>query len=169
MSLAAGITLCALLAEVRLNRYEKFLLTISAVMFFGFVFRDTREFNRREDQVDAVVARLPAGSRVIGPFLNERKLLSPLLHVIDRACIGHCFSYASYEPASRQFRVRAEPKNSVVMADYADVGAVELGQYRVRARDLPLFLVYSCGPSLREICSRELRAGEVIGSPAEGH
>jgi len=30
-----------------------------------------------------------------------------IAHSVDRACIGHCFSYSNYEPSSGQFRVRA--------------------------------------------------------------
>lgn len=164
MSLAAGITLCALLVETQINRYEKLLLVLSAMIFFVFVFRDSREFNRLEDQASAAVARLPPGSRVIGQFPTERKRLNPSLHMIDRACIGHCFSYASFEPSSKQFRVRAEPGNAVVMTDYTDVAAVQLGKYRVRISDLPLFLVYSCGPAYDQVSSRELHAGDDTGA-----
>jgi len=101
---------------------------------------------------------------VIGLFLTTSTRANPLWHFVDRPCIGHCFSYGNYEPASRQFRIRSTEGNGIVMSDYADVYQVETGKYRVQSRDLPLFLVYSCGSTHQEICSRELHAGEAIGS-----
>jgi hypothetical protein len=163
LSLMAGLTLCAVLSEVELWNYEKIGLVFTAVVFFAFIFHDTREFNRMEDQVDSAVAQFPAGSRVIGLFLTRSTRIDPLAHAVDRACIGRCFSYANYEPGSRQFRLRAEAGNTVVMHDYSDIAQVERGSYKIQARDLPLFFVYSCGPVHRQVCSRELHAGDDIG------
>ena len=39
-------------------------------------------------------------------------------HMIDRACIGYCFSYGNYEPSSGVFRVRAAPGNPYMLSDY---------------------------------------------------
>lgn len=167
LSLAAGVMLCAFLSDVQPKGYERLILTVSAVMFFSFVFRDARKLNRMEDHLDAALAQVPASSRVIGLLRVPERQISPGVHALDRACIGHCFSYASYEPSTEQFRVRATAGNPIVMADYADVFAVELGQYRVHARDLPVFLVYLCGPENQQVCSRELHEGEVIGSVAK--
>jgi hypothetical protein len=133
------------------------------VIFFAFIFHDTHEFNRIEDGVDKAVTQFPSESRVIGLFLTQSTRINPLGHAVDRACIQHCFSYANYEPASRQFRVRAEAGNHAVMNNFADVAQVEQGKYKVQTRDLPLFFVYSCGPVHREVCSRELHAGDDIG------
>ncbi|HEX8816351.1 MAG TPA: hypothetical protein VF753_12690 [Terriglobales bacterium] len=158
-SLAAGVLLCGLLNEVELRVPEKALLMMCVVSYFGLLFADGRMLNRVEDRLDAVVGQLPTNTRVIGRL---RSITMPiqLLHAVDRACLGYCYSYANYEPASRQFRVRAAAGNPIVMADYHDVSAVERGDYRVQARDLPLFLVYLCGA---EVCARELREGEVVG------
>jgi len=166
LSLAAGVLLLAMLVEVQLKRHEKAVLILSALVFFSFVFRDAQGLNRMEDQLDRVVAQLPRNSRVIGLLSVPSKNRTPLLHAVDRACIGHCFSYASYEPSSRQFRVRAADGNPIVMADYDDVASVETGEYIVQASDLPVFLVYSCGPDQQQVCSRELHEGEVIGDIA---
>lgn len=163
LSLMAGVTFCGLLARVRLNRYEKGALTLTAVVFFALIFHDTHEFNRMEDEVDHAVAQFPSESRVIGLFLTQSTRINPMGHAVDRACIQHCFSYANYEPASRQFRIRAEAGNRAVMSSFADVAEVEQGKYIVQTRDLPLFFVYSCGPLQREVCSRELHAGDDIG------
>jgi hypothetical protein len=164
LSLAAGIILSVFLIEVQPKSHERVILILSAVMFFGFVFRDARELNLTEDQLDAALAQLPVNSRVIGLLRVPSRRASPGLHAVDRACIGRCFSYAGYELSTRQFRVRAAAGNPIVMADYADVWAVELGQYRVQARDLPVFLVYLCGADRQQVCSRELHEGEALPS-----
>ena len=167
LSLAAGVMLGVFLIDVEPKGHEKVILTLSAVMFFCLVFLDAQKLNRMEDRLDAVLAQIPANSRVLGLLRVPSRRVSPGLHALDRACIGRCFSYASYEPSTRQFRVRAAAGNPIVMADYADVWAAELGQYRVQLRDLPLFLVYLCGPDSQQVCSRELHEGEVIGSVAQ--
>jgi len=169
LSLGAGVLLAALLAEVQPKRVEKAILTVSALVFFSFIFRDGQKLNRIEDQLDAVIAQLPSHSRVIGFLRIPSKTRPPLLHAVDRACIGHCFSYASYEPSSRQFRVRVAEGSPIVMADYDDVASVETGEYMVQAGDLPAFLVYLCGPEQQQVCSHELHEGEVIDAVASVH
>lgn len=167
LSLAAGVLFLALLAEVQLKHHEKALLVFSALMFFSFVFRDGQKLNRIENRLDAAVKQLPSHSRVIGFLRIPSQNRPQLLHAVDRACIGRCFSYASYEPSSRQFRVRAADGNSIVMADYNDVASVETGDYVVQAGDLPAFLMYLCGPDGQQVCSHELHPGEVIGTIAK--
>jgi hypothetical protein len=167
LSLAAGVLFLALLAEVQLKHHEKALLVLSALMFFSFVFRDGQKLNRIENRIGAVVAQLPSHSRVIGFLRIPSQSRPQLLHAVDRACIGRCFSYASYEPSSRQFRVRAAEGNPIVMADYDDVASVETGDYVVQAGDLPAFLVYLCGSDQQQVCSHELHQGDVIGTIAK--
>ncbi len=163
LSLFAGVTLCAVLARVQSTKLEKMMLLLGAITFFSLFYWDTRKLNQAEDHIDAVVAQLPSNARVIGHFTRDEQGLPTLLHAVDRACIGHCFSYANYEASSRQFRVRANPGNGIVMTEAADIVQVERGKYQVKSRDLPVFLVYSCGPAHRDICSRELHPGDDIG------
>ena len=169
LSLAAGVMLGAFLVDVQPKNYEKLVLSLSALIFYGLVFRDAGKLNRMEDQVDAALTQVPANSRVIGLLRTPSIDFSPGEHQLDRACIGRCFSYANYEPSTGQFRVRAAPGNPIVMTDYADVYAVELGRYRVQAADLPVFLIYLCGPDGQQVCSRELHEGEAIGRFAHAH
>lgn len=168
LSLAAGILLAAFLMDLQPKLHEKAILMLSAMIFFALVFWDARKINRMEDRLDAVLAQLPLNSRVIGLTRIPSRNFSPGEHQVDRACIGRCFSYADYEPSTEQFRLRAAPGNPIVMADYADVYAVELGRYRVQPRDLPVYLAYLCGPDNQQICSRELREGDVVGLAARG-
>jgi hypothetical protein len=164
LSLAAGIMSCAVVGAAPIKLHEKIALAALAVMFFAFLFVDTQELNRVEDGIDVAVGHLPAGQRVVGFFPALPSGLRPLQHAIDRACIGRCFSYANYEPSSRQFRVRAQSGNSIVLDNYADVEAVETGRYAVKPRDLPLYGVFQCGPALRDVCLRSLQVDEVIGN-----
>lgn len=163
LSLLAGIMLAAVLAAMPVRVHEKVLLIATTTTFFCFLFADTQQLNRTEDQVSVVVGQLPAGARVLGFFPAPPARVNGLLHVIDRACIGHCFSYANYEPPSRQFRIRAGKGNGVVFDDYADIASAELGKYVVQARDLPLYGVYPCGSRLADVCSRPLQVGDVNG------
>ncbi len=165
LSLAAALTMCAVLAPVPTTRFTRAALLSVAVLFFGLLYTDGRELNRMEDQLTTVVNRLPPGQRVISSLPDQSLHALCLYHALDRACIGHCFSYANYEPASRQFRIRTQSDNAIVLHDNADVNAVASGNYVVQHRDLPLYAVYRCGIDLRDFCARPLQAGEVSGKP----
>ena len=66
------------------------------------------------------VAALPAGHRVVSDIESIENSRMVIEHIVDRACIGRCFSYDNYEPPSALFRVRAAPGNSIVYV--ADTG-----------------------------------------------
>jgi hypothetical protein len=85
-------------------------------------------------------------------------------HIVDRACIGRCFSYDNFEPSTGQFRVRANPGNPFVMADMQSAGGAQVGDYVVRARDLPLSDIYQCDSSMTELCVRDLAVGDRTSS-----
>ena len=161
-SLPAGVMACALLAQVPLRRYEKVAMAVIVAGFSVMLYADTRELNRWEDSVDARIAQLPTGQRVVSSLPVLSVPVDPLSHMVDRACVGHCYSYANYEPSTRQFRVRAEAGNGIVFSEYADVYGVEKAQYVVQPRDLPLSLIYACHPKQWEACVRPLSAGEVV-------
>lgn len=162
ISLAAALMGCAVLGSVPIRAHEKTALAVLAIVFFSFLYSDTRELNRLEDGIDVAVNELPAGRRVIASFPGWSNRTVPLRHDLDRACIGHCFSYANYEPSSRQFRIRAQAENPVVLANYPDVQAVEEGRYVVKPRDLPLYEVFLCGPERHEVCLTSLEAGKLV-------
>lgn len=164
LSLGAAIMLCAALAALPASTTERLGLVLIATVFFAMIFADTWKLNHIEDDVDAAVAQLPAEQRVLGNFPTRLKRVSPLLHALDRACIGHCFSYGNYEASTGQFRLRARPGNAYVMSDYGDAFEVQMGKYVVEPRDLPAYLVYLCGEQKGHVCSRPLRAGDVTGN-----
>jgi hypothetical protein len=87
-------------------------------------------------------------------------------HMIDRACIGHCFSYANYEPGTAQFRVRALAGNPIVVSTYQDSWDIQTGVYHVKDRDLPLYQIQRCGES-QSFCVRQLKSGETAGADCE--
>lgn len=165
LSLFAALMLCAMLAAVPTGSFVKFALTAVAILFFAFIYLDNRELNQMEDRIDATVQQLPPTERVVTPLSSQSLASLCLQHDLDRACIGYCYSYANYEPPSQQFRVRARPGNRIVLDDQADVNAIADGRYMVQQRDLPLYLVYQCGKDLKDVCSRELQAGDTITKP----
>jgi len=77
--------------------------------------------------------------------------------VIDRACIGHCYSYANYEPSIAQFRIRATAENPYVAYTYEDSWLMHVGAYVVKDRDLPLYQVDLDGSGRMVV--KSLRAG----------
>jgi hypothetical protein len=165
LSFGAALMICALLASVPSTRGEKAVLAAAAVLFFGLLYADDRELNRLEDRLEAAVAQLPPAQRVVNPLPAQSLRALCFHHDLDRACIGHCFSYADYEPSSRQFRIRAAPDNGIVLDDYASVNAVESGTYVIRARDVPVYMLYLCGSDSRDVCWRQLQVGEMTGKP----
>jgi hypothetical protein len=166
-SLSAGIMACALLAQVPLRMYEKVAMLGIAAAFSAMLFADTRELNRWEDSVDAKVAQLPFGQRVISALPVLSIPVDPLSHMVDRACVGRCYSYANYEPSTRQFRIRADKGNGIVLSEYADVYAIEKTGYTVQPRDLPLSLIYACHTTQWEACIRPLSVGEGVSRGME--
>jgi hypothetical protein len=141
----------------------------SATAFFALLYQDTIRLNRLESHAEALAATLPFGTRVIPTLLPAVDSRIPFIgHIVDRACIGHCFTYSNYEPASRQFRLRAEPGSLVATASAADAQEMEAGEYVVKAADLPLKNIYQCDPGdYTVLCVRDMMAGETTGSAGE--
>ena len=164
MSLISGVLLCGVLAETRVRRGEIIALAALTAVFFGFLYADGARANRQENQIQEVVEqRVPRDARVV--FLSSQRNLrvDPLTHVADRVCIGRCYSYANYEPSTRQFRIRAAQNNGIVVTSYKDSYQLASGDYMVRPQDVPLYQVETCTPGAHEYCVRELRAGELNG------
>ena len=88
-----------------------------------------------------------------------------IFHIVDRACIGRCFSYGNYEPGSGQFRVRASPDNRIATTNMSASFAMQRGEYKVQPQDSPLFQISPCENNPAELCTRQLAAGELNGGP----
>jgi hypothetical protein len=136
-----------------------------AVVFFVFLYQDTLALNRMESNVERLVDSIPFGTRVIASiWAPPGSRISFIGHIADRACIGHCFSYANYEPASGQFRIHARPGNPVVGALDDDTEDMQAGEYEVQDEDLPIKQIFQCDENdLTKLCIRDLASGEKNG------
>lgn len=141
MSLGAAVCICALLASAKARALPQWAMAAVALLFFGFLFHDESALNAFEGRMQQMVAQLPPGQRVLGGVDDPTLRINAMTHMIDRVCIGRCYSYANYEPSTWQFRVRAVAPNPYVASDYADSFAMQTGRYIVKSTDLPLYEV----------------------------
>jgi EpsG family len=136
-----------------------------AAVFFVFLYQDTGWLNRLEANAEKLVEDLPAGTRVlVTARAPADSRITFIGHAVERACIGHCFSYANYEPASGEFRVRVRKGSPVATSSTDDAEDMASGEYEVDDTDLPLKQIYQCGGNdLTKLCIRDLEAGETNG------
>jgi len=117
-----------------------------------------------EGQVERMVSGLPYGRRVIETINARDDSRIWIIHIVDRACIGKCFSYSNYEAPSGQFRIRVKHGSPIVTDSVADSIKMQSGNYVVRPEDLPMNQIYQCDEEdLSRLCIRELSAGEENG------
>ena len=160
LTTVSAVLFCCLLGAMRPRLWHLAASAAIAVVFFAFVYQDTAVANRMETQAEKLVRTLPKNSRVmatIDPPDDSRILLQ---HMIDRACVGYCFSYGNYEPSTAVFRVRSTPGNPYVLNSYERAVDMEDGDYSVQPRDLPVYQVYQCDASGTRLCIAPLAAGD---------
>lgn len=163
-SISAVLLIC-LVAATRPQKWHLIVGLALAVVFFAFMYQDTGRINRMEAEVARLVRTLPPGQRVMGTIPPPPDWRVTIQHVLDRACIGYCYSYGNYEPGSKMFRVRAVPGNPYVLPDYDLAIEMERGTYVVHPADLPVWEIYECGPSgvsvaNARLCIAPLQTGE---------
>lgn len=158
-SVSVVLILC-LLGAMRPHKWHLAAAAALAAVFFSFVYQDTGRINRMEDEVARLVRTLPPNQRVMGTILPPADSRVTIQHILDRACIGYCFSYGNYEPGSKMFRVRANPGNPYVLDTYDLAVEMEDGYYEVQPRDLPVYQVYQCDASGTKLCIHALKADE---------
>jgi hypothetical protein len=172
LSLVCAVMGCCVVSRIEPQKWHAVGFGAIAAVFFMFLYQDTASLSRMEDEVDRLVQSLPPGQRVLETISTEPSWRAYIAaHMLDRACIGHCFAYGNYEPASNQFRVRAAPGNRIVMTSYDDTESMERGTYTVKPTDLPAYQVYQCSLSVSDLCIRPLGAGETnnrLGMHPEG-
>jgi hypothetical protein len=167
LTVISAILGLAVLNSIRPRKWFLAGFAACAAVFFLFLFQDTRTLNRIEDNADRLVAALPAGTRVVS-VLNapDAWRVQFIYHVVERACIGRCFSYANYEPASRQFRIRVHSGSPIVTSSSDDAEAMASGNYVVKSSDPPLTAIYQCHDSdFTILCAAPLHPGETVETP----
>jgi hypothetical protein len=164
-AVAAIMGLCVL-ALMQPRKWHAAGFAAIAIVFFVFLYQDTGTLSRMEAQVERLVATLPKGERVTATIWAPPDSRLPFIgHMVDRACVGKCFSFQNYEPSSQQFRVRVEDGGSPLNASDTDASQeMEAGEYIVQPEDLPMAQIYQCDEDdLRQLCIRQLAAGEANG------
>jgi hypothetical protein len=163
-SISAIFGLC-FLAFLNPRKWHLAGFTTCAIVYLGFLYQDTKWLNRLEANAESLVKALPSGTRVIPTiWAPSGSRVAFIGHVVDRACIGHCFSYANYEAASGEFRVRVRPGSRIVTAFSDDSEDMSSGEYEVQDEDLPLKQIYQCDVGdLTKLCIRDLASGEKNG------
>jgi hypothetical protein len=158
MSLPLAICICVLLGPVPVGKARAGGLAALAVLYFGMLYRDERWLNRFEDRLEATVAQAPLNSRVISLIADPDLHINAMTHMIDRVCIGRCYSYSNYEPSTGEFRIHVHGPNPIVAATYADSWRMQTGNYEVREGDLPLYAIVM--DEAENMVVRELKAGD---------
>ena len=158
-SLLAAVQLCCLLGISRPRKWRLVGFAAIAAVYFPMLYHDSAVLVRLEGQAERLVSTLPPGARVTSAIWTTTDLRLLSNHLVDRACIGRCFSVSNYEPPSGQFRVRASPGNRIVASDPNVSMAMQTGSYVVRREDLPLYQIYLCKRDVAELCLRELAVG----------
>ena len=161
ISLLGAVFLCVTLGRGTHGRGVTRLSVLAAAVYFTFLYVDDRAFNRLEREITDLVRKLPPGQRVVAAISDSDTRLNAPLHVVDRACIGHCFSYGDYEPATGQFRIRVVGPNRVVAPNMTVVQEIENGEHVVTPAEAPLYSVcLNDKPDGTRFILRALRAGE---------
>jgi hypothetical protein len=109
--------------------------------------------------VQAATRSLPPGSRVVLQSRQGGSSVDGILHMIDSACIGHCYSLANYVPASQHFRIRRQEACTLSLSAPRLVEA-ENGRFVVLPTDLPLWRIRAtAGPAFEAV---PMRGGESL-------
>src|SRR5882724_12756872 len=163
-TISAIFGLCVL-GLLRPRKWHLAAFSACAILFLAFLYQDTGWINRLEANTEQLVSNLPPGTRVIATvWAPPGSRIAFVGHAVERACIGHCFSYANYEAASGEFRVRVQKGSPVATSSTDDAEDMASGEYEVGDEDLPMKQIYQCDPGdLTKLCIRELESGETNG------
>jgi hypothetical protein len=158
-----AILVCCLLGVMIPKKWHFAGFAGFAAVFFFLLYMDTGRIDRMETQAERYERLLPPGQRIIATIYSFPGSRVFMNHIVDRGCLGHCFSYGNYEPSSQQFRVRANPGNRIVTASAQSANDIEVGEYVVQPSDLPIYQIFQCDLNMTELCMRELVPGEKNG------
>jgi len=153
----------AVLAQMQPKKWHTAGFGVLAVVSFVFLYQDTGILSRMEEQAGRLVSTLPRGQRVLVTIWPaEESRLPHIVHLVDRACVGKCFVFQNYEPASGQFRVRVRAGSPVAIDNSQTAERMEAGEYTVQEKDLPIWEINQCDDNdATKLCLHALAAGEV--------
>lgn len=164
LTLISAIFIFCWLGTLRPRKWHFVALAACAAVYFTFIYRDTSLANRMEENAERITRELPVGTRVIATIVEPSDYRMVTLHVVDRACVGHCFLYSNYEAATKQFRLRVNEGSPVAVSSTDDSEDMQSGSYEVQDEDLPLKEIYQCdAEDWTKLCIRDLKAGEKNG------
>lgn len=157
----SAVFVCALVGQVKYPARYGLALGVVALVFFVFLYFDARRINKLEQKVDRLVSTLPRDQRVIGDLRYPPISGFDESMLLDRACIGKCFSFGNYEAATEQFRVRARPGNSIVAwaTDSPPTHSRAFGKAQQFFSIQPegtLYFVHPCGNAITDACMQGL-------------
>ncbi len=155
-----AILFCAWLGSATLGRGTTSWLAAVAAVYFVFLYVDARALNKADAEITALVSHLPPAQRVVSSVRDSGAVLTSLEHVLDWACIGRCFDYGNYEPASHAFRVWAAGVNGVVTPSLETAEEIEYRGHAVTAAEAPLYSVCPSSVPGQRFALRRLEAGE---------
>jgi hypothetical protein len=160
-SLPLAICLCALVALAPTRRWYPYAAAAVALVFFAALFGDERTLNGFEDAEDALIAGLPPLQRVISSVEMPNEHVTTVSHLVDRLCVGRCYSFGNYEVASAQFRIRAAGPQRMVVTRDDDTRLMQTGAYVVKPEDAPLYQIEALPDGKLRV--RELPVGRPNG------
>ena len=159
LSSLLGILACCILGTMKPRKWHLMGYTLSAAIFFFYLYQDTGIVNQMEEQVERSVATLPPGRQVLSTIRPPAGSRIVIQHIVDRACIGHCFSFENFEPDTGLFRVRAMPGNTIVVTTTPISPTEQSHKNAVQSIVPPAFEIYLCGAGMSNVCVRELSSG----------
>jgi hypothetical protein len=163
-TISAIFGLCVM-GTVKPRRWHLTGFSVCVMGFFAFLYQDMGWLNRLEAHAEQLVGNLSPGTRVIvSIWAPADSRITFIGHAVERACVGRCFSYGNYEPATGEFRVRVRKGSPMATSSSDDAEDMASGEYEVDETDLPLKQIYQCDEKdLTKLCIRDLQAGETNG------
>src|SRR6202166_4773396 len=128
LTIIAAIFGLSIFSTLRPSKPAALATLACSIFFFTLLYRDTAALNRLEAHAESLTSSLPFGTLVIPTLASPGdSRIQFVHHVVDRACIGHCFTYSNYEPSSTQFHVRVSPGSPLIAYRAADAQEMEAG------------------------------------------
>ncbi len=162
LSLFVGLLFCAMVSRARHGSGLTRISSLLAGVFFTMLYLDARAFSGVENQVARLLAQVPARQRVVVAMRDSGSpLLNGVVHIGSASCIGHCFIYNNYEPATGgQFRIRATEPNPYNTTSMKAAQEMEEGRHVITPQEAPIYSVCPTSATDATLVLRKLGAGE---------